>query len=287
MIIAILGNPGCGKTLFLTSLAYWAYQSGYEVYSKGEIDEEMVPHQKIESLDDFANIESDKPIFIAYDEFWMDFDARRSGSGRNVKLSSSMLQYRKKNPKKIIFAFTAQLEKTIDLRGTNITETYMYPEIHKTVKINGEDIPVTLKIKRKHKGKRMPTKIFPVYGIHELYDTGEKLARLEEVNVTKVAENYIEPADALTKKELVALIKAKESYRLTRKNIVALLCFPVKSNNLSTKGMFSKYSINGSSSPRSTPPMKSYPISVYVLSPTTAFFKLSLPGSLPIERGNK
>lgn len=158
MIIGIYGDLGSGKTLFMTLLGYILYNKGYNIMANYHLNFPYQPInlQKIEELNKCA---------ILIDELHIFIDSRRSMSKFNQKFSYFILQTRKRG---IIFIYTSQFKRSVDLRIRDITDISILADKNKK---NGK-VYYTYYI---HSAKPRLIKINEdeIKFVYDLYDTNQ------------------------------------------------------------------------------------------------------------------
>lgn len=125
--IAIVGNPGDGKTAVLVYMGIMYYEQGFHLHSNFQL---YLPQpdgsnrsisKSIRTYKDFNNI---REGYFLGDELWSWIDARMSMSDANMFLSDILLKARKRHFNLInTVQHLSQLEKRI----RNITQYVIYP----------------------------------------------------------------------------------------------------------------------------------------------------------------
>jgi hypothetical protein len=92
MLLAVFGEFGSGKTLYLVWLAYMAMKNKIPIYSNFHLN---IPYNKL-TLKDLVSFKLEKAI-ILLDEGYLYADSRRSMDPLNVDISNFMMQTRKRH----------------------------------------------------------------------------------------------------------------------------------------------------------------------------------------------
>ena len=140
--IAIVGEPGSGKTATLAYMGMQYYQQGYKIHANFELflpqpdgTKRQICHS-IKTYKDFNNIRNG---YFLGDELWSWIDARMSMSDANMFLSDVLLKARKRHFNLInTVQHLSQLEKRI----RNITQYIIYPKSIITDPQSGERIEI-------------------------------------------------------------------------------------------------------------------------------------------------
>lgn len=198
-VYGIVGDIGCGKTLFMTYLGYNCYLDHYTNYANYVL---KFPYINIDSLKDISELCSGRNL-ITLDEGWITADSRKAGSYRNILLSKQVLQSRKQRADVL---YTTQYANQIDIRIRQITKEFIIPEIMYWTE---DDIPAIIKadyyesiggFKFKEKGSR----IFDVFNTHLLYDTNQRIESTESGEYIDLLTKYKDFVGS--KADLTALI---------------------------------------------------------------------------------
>ncbi len=140
--IAIVGEPGSGKTATLAYMGMMYYQQGFKIHANFELflpqpdgSKRTICHS-IRTYRDFNNIRNG---YFLGDELWSWIDARMSMSDANMFLSDVLLKARKRHFNLInTVQHLSQLEKRI----RNITQYIIYPKSIITDPETGERIEI-------------------------------------------------------------------------------------------------------------------------------------------------
>lgn len=140
--IAIVGEPGSGKTATLAYMGMMYYQQGFKIHANFELflpqsdgSKQPICHS-IRTYKDFNNIRNG---YFLGDELWSWIDARMSMSDANMFLSDVLLKARKRHFNLInTVQHLSQLEKRI----RNITQYIIYPKSIITDPQSGERIEI-------------------------------------------------------------------------------------------------------------------------------------------------
>lgn len=140
--IAIVGEPGSGKTATLAYMGMMYYQQGYKIHANFELflpqpdgSKRTICHS-IRTYRDFNNIRNG---YFLGDELWSWIDARMSMSDANMFLSDILLKARKRHFNLInTVQHLSQLEKRI----RNITQYIIYPKSIITDPETGERVEI-------------------------------------------------------------------------------------------------------------------------------------------------
>lgn len=119
VLVAIIGELGCGKTLGLTFLAWHNANRGKKIYSNYKLVD--IPHTYVDKTEDIDDMHNG---FFAGDEMWLWLDSRSSHSKRNKFISSILIKSRKRNME---IVYTTQSFYQIDVRIRNITDYIVTP----------------------------------------------------------------------------------------------------------------------------------------------------------------
>lgn len=158
MIIGIFGRLGTGKTLLATILAYKYYCRGWKIYANYRLPFAR-PIQSVGALERLKN------AVLVFDEFYLDLEARRSMSLKNLFILKCFMCARKKN---VHLIYTAQYPRSVDRRLRCITDLFMFPQ---HVEKNGRaTLLVEVVLPR---GSAYTVKISNVHLFYQLYDTNE------------------------------------------------------------------------------------------------------------------
>ena len=213
LIVCLLGDLGQGKTLLLTTFAYFLELQGYLIISNYDL---KFPHfrvEKIQELDEIIKANPGRNFFFCFDEPFMTADARKSQSNINIQISQFALQSRKV---KTSIGYTARYIGEADKRLRIITNWVWLPRI---TGVDEEGMPVVItvtRLRRNVKGEMFPASPFSLPCIYydprvkgfintcDLYDTSQRVTALE-------GKKKIDTM--LTKKErdnLISLINGKK-----------------------------------------------------------------------------
>lgn len=142
VFIAIVGNPGEGKTATLAYMGLQYYNQGFILHSNFQL---YLPQEdgykrniskSIKTYKDFNNI---RDGYFLGDELWSWIDARMSMSDANMFLSDVLLKARKRHFNLInTVQHLSQLEKRI----RNVTQYVIYPTKIITEPSTGEQIEI-------------------------------------------------------------------------------------------------------------------------------------------------
>src|SRR3989304_7175833 len=92
VLVAIVGELGCGKTLALTYLAWHNYiNKGRQLYSNYSL---KMPYTAIETTEDINDMHSG--VFCG-DELWLWLDSRASHSKKNRFIAAILAKSRKRD----------------------------------------------------------------------------------------------------------------------------------------------------------------------------------------------
>lgn len=137
-VIAFVGRPRTGKTLFMTFFAYNNYQKGHIIFSNYRMN---FPSHKLDVYD-MLNIPFDDvdryPKTLCIQEADKIFDSRRSSRSENVLLSSLTGQSGKRN---LDIFYDTQFFNRIDDSLRKVTEMIITSRCYYQ-KTNKEDIPI-------------------------------------------------------------------------------------------------------------------------------------------------
>jgi hypothetical protein len=169
VLVAIIGELGCGKTLALTFLAWHNYQNkGKKIFSNYKF--KTIPFEYVSEAEDINNMHSG---FFAGDELWLWLDSRSSHSKKNKFISSILIKSRKRN---LEIVYTTQSFFQIDVRVRNITDFIITPVLSKSER--------TCKLLWYTKESFMmnkPVKIikFKTKDFFDMYDTTEEIEPID------------------------------------------------------------------------------------------------------------
>jgi ABC-type dipeptide/oligopeptide/nickel transport system ATPase component len=227
MIIGIVGELGCGKTLLLTHLGKLMHDCGYTVYSNYKLN---FPHNLIDEANILSNLTKESKNIFLFDELWLTADSRKSMSLSNFILSSSVLQSRKLSCD--IF-YTTQHSRQVDIRIRNVTNLFFRPSI--LFNINNIPFLIIVKVfKRDFHGILIPRKTFYVNVLDSLglYDTSEIILPSEHDEFSTLIERYKNFSGKKT--ALKSLLIIKEGLSGDKANTLASYIVDVlKKNTLS------------------------------------------------------
>ncbi len=140
--IAIVGDPGSGKTATLAYMGVKYYRQGFKLHSNFELflpqpdgTKRKISHS-IKTYKDFNNI---RDGYFLGDELWSWIDARMSMSDANMFLSDVLLKARKRH---FNLVNTVQHLSQLEKRIRNVTQYVLYPKSIITDPISGERIEI-------------------------------------------------------------------------------------------------------------------------------------------------
>lgn len=185
MIIGIVGDLGCSKTLTMTHLGNIMEESGICIYSNYHL---TFKHNRIEGIDGINEIETDRNALLL-DEIWLTADSRKSMAYENMMLSTSLLQSRKKH---IDVLYTTQYINQVDVRIRSITNLIFNPQI---IVSDDKGIPIYVTVnvlKRNIYGDMLQQSSFDilVYGTHLKYNTDELITKSESNKYKSFLKKY-------------------------------------------------------------------------------------------------
>ena len=123
-IMGIVGNMGCGKTLFASAIAerlknYYTIMANYDLKCR---DFDITPENVASLMFETRTIEGKKLVII--DEFHIFSDSRLSSSNHNILMSYFITQTRKQN---IQLLYTTQQFGQVDIRVRDNTDVLALP----------------------------------------------------------------------------------------------------------------------------------------------------------------
>jgi hypothetical protein len=204
MLIVIEGDPGSGKTLFLTMIAYL---TKIEVVSNFtlKMDKRIIPFD----LTDFLNARYESEV-VLIDESYILNESRNSQSTINKLSSYILFQSRKKDT---LLFLSAQLLISLDIRYRYLTDVLIKAE--KT--LNGFRYSVFILHKKRLYMKHIFISFEKAQQFYAMFDTNETI-KLDK-NPT---QNIIETKAFVKTQELRNLIVAdseKEGFLLTADSV--------------------------------------------------------------------
>ncbi len=131
----IAGQPGEGKTLFMTYCALNYYNQGYKIYANYKIFNPYTGEQISKNIETQENLENAKNGYLCLDEIAQYIDGRKAMSGVS-KLVNNVLQKNRK--RKLSLLFTCQDAYMVDVRLRLNTDFVALPYQHYV--INGRDV---------------------------------------------------------------------------------------------------------------------------------------------------
>lgn len=200
-IVAVIGDLGQGKTLYITAMAFLCYNSGYKIISNYELSFPHYKIKKIAELDEITDLDPKSRYFFAFDEPFMTVDARTSHTQRNIELAKRILQSRKMN---ISIYYSARFIREVEMRLRAVTGWIHIPHI---VGVDEEGIPVALYIerhKRNIQGYMTPSSPFPFPMVQYDADSGEY------VNVSNLYKTREKVKSIKTDSKLKTLLPPKK-----------------------------------------------------------------------------
>lgn len=180
MLIAILGDPGHGKSLVQTAFLFRAWSMGSPIFSNYWL---AFPHTRIRKIEDFEGIRYGT---FGGDELWDWLDARASGSEKNQLVNSILLKARKRG---FDVYYTAQHFLQMDPRIRRTTSVIMVPQLDRLK----DPTFCRIKFYNKH-GERImkPLTIYcpPVFDLYDTTEEVEELGGFEAAKARKALKDY-------------------------------------------------------------------------------------------------
>jgi hypothetical protein len=163
VLIAFVGELGCGKTLALTYLAWRNSNKGQAIYANYHLNFDFT------MIDSPEKIEDMREGFFAGDELWSWCDSRVSGSNKNKVISAILLKSRKRG---INIGYTAQHLSQVDKRMRNITDFIALPQL------TPNETECRLRIHHAVSGQMIRMYRFKTAPIFQMYSTNEEIKDL-------------------------------------------------------------------------------------------------------------
>jgi hypothetical protein len=124
-INAVIGPPGCGKTIYMTYWALFLHKLEFRIWSNYHFT--RIPYTPIQDLTDFSDIDGDK-VAVFLDEIHKSADSRDSFSPLNRFVTSDVMQYRKWGQDSHIFG-SEQMAGLMDVRLRGVVTRVHLPKI--------------------------------------------------------------------------------------------------------------------------------------------------------------
>jgi len=164
MLLAVTGNTGAGKTLFMTYMVLMEHIAGTKIYANYNLF--GIPYYQVESPAQFDQINEG---FFAADELWLWADSRQSMRKQNKFISKVVARSRHK---KVDIMYTVQDLRQMESRIRRVTDVFYKPRL-----IHNETVCVAEYYnKRNNEHNFIKFKTAPIFN---LYDTYEDLRCLE------------------------------------------------------------------------------------------------------------
>ncbi len=183
MIVGIIGDRGCGKTLSMAKTVMEMLKKGRQIYTNFHLNKKHIPkkyHKQLHLIDNkFLKDYKDFKLYkccLFIDEIYIYIDARMSGSKKNRIWSYFINQTRKRD---VDLYFTTQFFRQVEIRLRMNTEFFVFPA--KITKKGSTDIYIYNKIYAyKNNLKLVGVENFLGNDYFDVYDTDEIIALDEE-----------------------------------------------------------------------------------------------------------
>jgi hypothetical protein len=185
MIIAIVGEPGCGKSILQTWFIREMHKKGYHIYVNYKLYK--IPYVPLQNITDMEELKTE-PNLIVLDEDYLNSDARRSSSFMNMISTRHIMQHRKKKADVIV---SAQLFETMDRRIRQLVSWVITPQI---IRWSPEGVPEWM-IMNIYQVKEEKEISIPLYlgNVPFMYDTFQTLEALEtEDTLGEMIDKYMD-----------------------------------------------------------------------------------------------
>lgn len=172
VLVALIGELGCGKTLGLTFLAWHNhFKKARKIFSNYSL--KGIPYEFVDDVDDIDNMHNG---FFAADELWLWLDSRSSHSKKNKFIGKILVKSRKRNME---IVYTTQSFFQMDVRIRNITDFIITPVMSRS-----ERFCKLLWFTKASILINKPIKIikFRTAPFFDMYDTSEEVQPLESIS---------------------------------------------------------------------------------------------------------